>query len=192
MSPRIYISATIIAALSLVYGFSAFANVDISFGGAQSTPNPTTSTSAAAYRPPDRPMPALMPSLISPESDDGEKTLKSFQTISDAFSDVDINFEQLEKKTVSQRRKELEYYSKSWTTSKSSSSYDSGDNQQQNNTVKHPSKTSTAAATWAKSSLSKSRGNSAKEKKMVEPTLRLKGNKSLAQKFASLVKAFDD
>ncbi len=29
MSPRIYISATIIAALSLVYGFSAFANVDM-------------------------------------------------------------------------------------------------------------------------------------------------------------------
>jgi len=29
MSPRIYISATIIAALSLVYGFSVFANVDM-------------------------------------------------------------------------------------------------------------------------------------------------------------------
>ncbi len=164
---------------------SAFANVDISFGGAKSMPHPTANAIAVASRPTDQPMPVL----ISPESDDGEKTLKSFQTISDAFSDVDICFEQ--EKTVIQRRKDLEYYSKSWTTSKSSS-YDSGDNQQLH--ADHPSTSNVAAATtkWAKSSLSKSRGNPTKEKKMAEPTLRLKGNKSLAQKFANLVMAFDD
>ena len=163
---------------------SAFANVDISFGGPKSISHPSENVAAVASRPTDRPMPGL----ISPESDDGEKTLKSFQTISDAFSDVDVCFEQ--EKTVSQRRKDLEYYSKSWTTSKSSS-YDSGDNQQLQ--AKHQSTANVAAATkWAKSSLSKSRGNTTKEKKMAEPTLRLKGNKSLAQKFANLVKAFDD
>ncbi len=165
---------------------NAFANVDISFAGAKTaTSHPTTNTTAAAHsRPKDRPM----PSLISPESDDGERTLKSFQTISDAFSDVDISFEQ--GKTVSQRRKELEYYSKSWTTSKSTTH--ASDDEQKQNPARQASKTNTAATTWAKSSLAKSRGNTTKDKKIVEPPLRLKGNKSLAQKFASLVKAFDD
>jgi len=90
--------------------------------------------------------------------------------MTNAFSDVDISMEQ---KTVKQRRKELELLSKSMT----GASEDAGDMNQINSSafdwdIDEPAPT--------------------KQKKKTEPTLRLKSNKKLTQKFANLVKAFEN
>jgi hypothetical protein len=91
--------------------------------------------------------------------------------MTNAFSDVDISMEQ---KTVKQRRKELELLSKSMT---GASEEDAGDVNQINSSafdwdIDEPAPT--------------------KQKKKTEPTLRLKSNKKLTQKFANLVKAFEN
>jgi len=147
----------------------AFSNVDISLDGG----NPTT----------DDDDPQLQ-SLESSE-DEAADQLQSLQTISEAFSDVDVSFGQQEK-TVSQRRKELEYLARSWTASKSQSHDD--DDRVATQAPKAVAPATKAA--WARAS---SRLPAMKQKKnKAEPTLRLRGNKSLAKKFASLVKAYDD
>ena len=129
--------------------------------------------------------------------DNGPGGAQSLQTISEAFSDVDDDdvFGQHEK-SVSQRRKELEYLAKSWTASKSqsresdsSSSFKVPPNNK-NGSIKQPPPLLDHPADWTKTP--KSKNTTKEKKKMMEPTLRLKGNKSLAKKFASLVKAYDD
>jgi len=125
------------------------------------------------------------PPLQTFESDpeDNQQSLKS---ISEAFSDVGTNdiFDQQEK-TTSQRRKQLEYLAKSWTADSSSSpNFNGGKKTSLDNTFAQQHK-ATEAADWAKETFKSN--NTSKQ-----PTLRLKGNKSLASKFASLVKAYDD
>jgi len=151
----------------------------------------------------------------------------SLQTISETISNVDVSFDE-EKKTVGQRRKELEYLANNWTNSKSpsphvgsksdtgvgggSSSFAAslakvikrddagGGGGGGGSTIGSSSWTQprslTKAATWANEpQKSTARGVTTvntKYKKVGEPAMRLKGNKSLAKKFASLVKAYDD
>ncbi|KAL7481425.1 hypothetical protein ACHAW6_007111 [Cyclotella cf. meneghiniana] len=106
-------------------------------------------------------------------------------TVSHAFSGVDIDLEP--KKTVSQRRQELENLSRS-RNQKSPG----GEGDQQPHPESREKKIST------KTTISKVHNNQDwattpedKKKAKVEPTLRLKGSKKLAQKFANLVKAFE-
>ena len=146
----------------------AFSNVDISFDSASPAVKELWPKES---RPSDPPLNHLTQSV------DGS----SRQTISEAFSDVDISFGQ--EKTASQRRKELEQLASSWTdgthtTQAASSSWF--------NNEPSPSRTSAGATTTTSTTAS------SKQKRWVEPTLRLKGSKSLAKKFASLVKAYDD
>jgi len=106
-------------------------------------------------------------------SDVGEKGRAQTQNImANAFSDVDISMEQ---KTVRQRRKELELLSKSVT----GASEDAG-NMNQNKS---------SGFDWDRKEEPKK--SPTKQKKRIEPTLRLKSNKKLTQKFANLVKAFE-
>ena len=108
-------------------------------------------------------------------SDVGEKNKARNQNVlANAFSDVDISMEQ---KTVRQRRKELELLSKSMT----GASEDTG-NLNQNNSSAFD------AFEWDREEQQKTHP---KQKKRIEPTLRLKSNKKLTQKFANLVKAFE-
>jgi hypothetical protein len=106
-------------------------------------------------------------------------------TVSQAFSGVDIDLEP--KKTVSQRRQELENLSRS-RNQKSPG----GEEDQQPHPISREKKINTKSTfsilhsnqDWATSPEDK-------KKVKVEPTLRLKGSKKLAQKFANLVKAFE-
>ena len=141
----------------------AFSNVDISLDDA----NPISSS-----------VPTQSYSIDEPQS--------SLQTISQAFSDVNISLEH--DKTVSQRRQELEYLSKSWTDKTSSDSTDRASNANADERLE-------IAPSWLTNN-DKKYGNQAaqtsKLKKTMEPKLRLKGSKKLTQKFASLIKAFED
>mmetsp|Transcript_37074 Transcript_37074/g.63052 ORF Transcript_37074/g.63052 Transcript_37074/m.63052 type:complete len:386 (+) Transcript_37074:302-1459(+) len=117
-----------------------------------------------------------------------EEVQSPLETISEAFSDVDVGLER-QQKTVSQRRKELEYLSKNWNQSKSQDIGSGSSNfvtAQNENSANQPRK-SAISTHW-----SNEPKKPATKKKLGEPTLRLKGNKSLAKKFASLVKAYDD
>ena len=110
-----------------------------------------------------------------------EMSKSPLQTISEAFSDVDISFEQ--EKTVTQRGRELEYLAKSWTTSSQT------ENDATPANAKNTDKRKVAASSsvdWAHDPKDTNQG-----KKKAEPSLRLKGNKKLAQTFASLVKAYE-
>ena len=107
----------------------------------------------------------LLSKAFSDIDENGEKQGKN--TMSNAFSNVDIKMEQ---KTVSQRRKELELLSKTFAAS--SEDEDKVDQ----NTFGWDTKPQRAAP---------------KDKKKAEPTIRLKSNKKLTQKFANLVKAFE-
>ena len=99
------------------------------------------------------------------------------------FSAADVEPEP--KKTVRQRRQELEYLAKSWG--------EKSPGDQENDFVKHsstsPHKQSSSKNAnqydWATTP------EEEKKKTKAEPTLRLKGSKKLAQKFANLVKAFE-
>ena len=171
----------------------AFSDVDISFEGSR----PIEKASRRLIEQSRRPMIGNEPPLQSPAS--LEEAQSSLQTISKAFSDVDVSFEN-DKKTVSQRRKELEYLSKTWTKSQTqdngstSGGAGGGGMTSQNKNVTAAQQQQPKATTWANEpQKSPSRvAATTKYKKVSEPTVRLKGNKSLAQKFASLVKAYDD
>lgn len=115
----------------------------------------------------------LLAKAFSDVGDTGRATNVSRTVVSNAFSNVDISMEP--KKTVSQHRQELEMLSKSWAGTESE---DYVTNQQQN---------PYNALGWTSEESKKS----PKQKKKMEPTLRLKGNKKLTQKFANLVKAFE-
>lgn len=134
---------------------SAFSDVNISFGDAGTSQD-------------------LLAKAFSDVGDTGRATNISKNVVSNAFSNVGISMEP--KKTVSQRRQELEMLSKSWA---GAASEDDAANQQQN---------PYNALGWTSEEAKKS---SPKQKKKMEPTLRLKGNKKLTQKFANLVKAFE-
>ncbi|KAL7468096.1 hypothetical protein ACHAXS_008330 [Conticribra weissflogii] len=140
----------------------AFSNVDISLDEA-----PRTLTSI-------KPNDSI--SIEGPQS--------SLQTISQAFSDVDISLEHM--KTVKQRKKELESLSKS-LVNKASNDSTIGTK----NGTKPEEK---CTPTWLNQDVRKdASGNcTSKPKKMMEPKLRLKGNVKLTQKFARLMKAFED
>ncbi len=128
---------------------SAFSDVNISFGDTGATQD----------------------LLAKAFSDVGQKCKEKKQNaVTNAFSDVDIS---MEKKTVSQRRKELELLSKSMT----GASDDDAGNLNQN---------TSSAFDWDIDDPTPT-----KQKKKSEPTLRLKTNKKLTQKFANLVKAFE-
>lgn len=137
-----------------------------------------------------------------------EEYQSSLQTMSEAFSDVDAGLLDQEKKTVQQRKKELEYLARSWTRSydnEGSVNDDDGGGAGMSGFVTN-NKTATAktAATtqerppttkttfWTNSNGPSSQKANKFKKVTGEPTLRLKGNKSLVQKFASLVNAYDD
>jgi hypothetical protein len=92
------------------------------------------------------------------------------ETISEAFSNIDVGFGQ--DKTVSERRKQLEYLSQSWVDDKNSRMHES-------------SKARLAFVA------SKNKPEEKKSKLTGVPAIRLKGNKNLAQKFARLVNAFE-
>jgi len=178
----------------------AFSNVNISLEGTSARPSSTMEKSRL-IRPSQDNDPPLQ-HLTSSEGEEEEDPVQSLQTISEAFSDVDIPLEQ--EKTVSQHRKELEYLAKSWTASSQSNGGSGNDKGRGNNSDISTSFVSdqcqapkAVAATWAQDPKKAHRTNSVtaiskQKKKRVEPSLRLKGNKSLAQKFASLVKAYDD
>jgi hypothetical protein len=134
---------------------SAFSDVNISFGDAGTSQD-------------------LLAKAFSDVGDTGRATNISKNVVSNAFSNVDISMEP--KKTVSQRRQELELLSKSWA---GDASEDDAASQQQN---------PYNALGWTSEESKKS---PPKQKKKMEPTLRLKGNKKLTQKFANLVKAFE-
>lgn len=103
----------------------------------------------------------------------------SLDAVSQAFSGVDINLEQ--EKTVSQRRQELEYLSKSWN--KSSDDENGADYSKPAAPKTKASPNASASNTdWA---------SAPSTKKKAEPKLRLKGSKKLTQRFASLVKAYE-
>jgi len=136
--------------------------------------------------------PPLQTFESDPEDKDNPQSLKS---ISEAFSDVGTNdiFAQQEK-TSSQRRKQLEYLAKSWTADSSGSpNFNGGKKSSLDNTFAQQHK-ATEAADWAKETFKSNNTSKQKKIKKSEPSLplRLKGNKSLASKFASLVKAYDD
>jgi hypothetical protein len=59
------------------------------------------------------------------------------------------------------------------------------------NEEKIPNSEIFAGSAWVRDSLHKTQATSANQKKKVEPTMRLKGNKNLAKKFARLVNAFE-
>ncbi len=112
------------------------------------------------------------------------------ETISEAFSDVDISFGQ--EKTVSERRKQLEYLSASWVEDKKSRVHESSKVAPKiKNEEKIRNSEIFAGSAWVRDSLHKTQATSANQKKKVEPTMRLKGNKNLAKKFARLVNAFE-
>ncbi|KAL7493462.1 hypothetical protein ACHAWT_002458 [Skeletonema menzelii] len=128
---------------------SAFSNVNISFGDAGATND-------------------LLAKAFSDL--DGKGKAQKQNAVTNAFSDVDIS---MEKKTVRQRRKELELLSKSMT----GVSDDDAGNMNQN---------TSSAFDWDIDDPTPT-----KQKKKSEPTLRVKSNKKLTQKFANLVKAFE-
>jgi hypothetical protein len=104
---------------------------------------------------------------------------------SQAFTTVDIDMEP--KKTVRQRRQELEYLAKIWNE-KSPKSED--DAVKPSASLEQPVNTNDSSSNavgnydWAVTPAEK-------KKVRAEPALRLKGSNKLAQKFASLVKAFE-
>jgi len=118
----------------------------------------------------------LLAKAFSDVTENGQA--KNQNVLANAFSDVDINMEQktvTEQKTVRQRRKELELLSKSFTGSSGNAA-----NMNQNNS---------SGFDWDREEEPKN--SPTKQKKRIEPTLRLKSNKKLTQKFANLVKAFE-
>ena len=168
----------------------AFADVDINLEAATAkTTDPSTSLNRSRPK---------VPVLQSLESKGGtvEDPLPTFhhrqpslaacsaslqETISEAFSDVDIGFG--EEKTVSERRKQLEYLSRSWVddqkshmneTSKARSAFFASKNKPEEKTPM------LAGSSWVRESHA-----------TTAPAIRLKGNKNLAQKFARLVNAFE-
>ena len=154
----------------------AFSNVDISLDG--------TSRNMVDVDPPL-------------EQLDSRESKQSLHSISEAFSDVDVDFGQ-EKTTVSQRRAELERLSKSWVMSKTFSNDSSGSSSsfkvppRKNDAEPPQSKNKASWANKPQQQAQKASRFTIKKPKIPEPKLRLKGNKSLAQKFANLVDAFED
>jgi len=183
----------------------AFADVDINLETAITT---TTDPSMSIKQ--SRPVVPLVQSFTA-EEDTVEGPLPSIhhrqipstaecsaslqETISEAFSDVDISFGQ--EKTVSERRKQLEYLSASWVEDKKSRLHESSKGRsafvapKNKNEEKIPKSEIFAGSAWVRDSLHKTQATSANQKKKVEPTMRLKGNKNLAKKFARLVNAFE-
>jgi len=116
----------------------------------------------------------------------------SLQTISEAFSDVDSSLLDQEQRTVQQRRNNFKRLTKSWTRL------------QDNNDSKKEDQSAGGArlsgfVTNGKTSDDKNSSTSHKPHKLNnskqfkgEPTLRLKANKSLAQKIACLVTAYEE
>ncbi|KAL3787710.1 hypothetical protein HJC23_012136 [Cyclotella cryptica] len=101
-------------------------------------------------------------------------------TVSEAFFGVDIDLEPT--KTVSQRRQDFEYQTRSWNQKSPG-----GDEDQQIPPISKEKEIRSKVDSnqgWAMTPKDKKRAK-------VEPTLRLKGSKMLAQKFANLVKAFE-
>ena len=96
------------------------------------------------------------------------------EEISEAFSDVDISFGQ--ENTVTVRRNQLEHLSSSWV-----------DNSRTNETGKKSSSAIGTPKNKNSDFACKLRGSL----KKVEPPIRLKGNRSISQKFANLVNAFE-
>lgn len=133
---------------------SAFSDVNISFGD---NTGATRDLLANAF------------SDLDKKVSDIDKKVQNQNVVSNAFSDVDIS---MERKTVSQRRKELEQLSKSMTGAS-----EDGGNMNQNRKSPFDWDIDDPAP--------------AKQQKKTEPTLRVKGNKKLTQKFANLVKAFE-
>lgn len=135
---------------------NAFSDVNISFGDNNGA---TQDLLAKAFSDLDKKVSDI----------DNKVRVQNQNVVTNAFSDVDIS---MERKTVSQRRKELEQLSKSMTGAS-----EDGGNMTQN--TKSP-------FDWDIDDPAP-----AKQQKKTEPTLRVKGNKKLTQKFANLVKAFE-
>jgi hypothetical protein len=183
----------------------AFADVDINFDAATTaTTNPSMSLKQSrrvvplvqSFAAEEDTVEVPLPSVHHHQTPLSAECSASLQeTITDAFSDVDISFEQ--GKTVSERRKQLEYLSASWVEDKKSRMHQSSKGRsafvapKNKNEEKIPKSEILAGSAWVRDSLHKTQATSANQKKKVEPTIRLKGNKNLAQKFARLVNAFE-
>ena len=183
----------------------AFADVNINLEAATTT---TTDPSMSLTQ--SRPVVPLVQSFTA-EEDTVEGLLPSIhhrqipssaecsallqETISEAFSDVDINFGQ--EKTITERRKQLEYLSASWVEDKKSRMHETSKGRsafvapKNKNEEKITKSDFFAGSACVRDSLHKTQATSANQKKKVEPTIRLKGNKNLAQKFSRLVHAFE-
>ena len=116
------------------------------------------------------------------------------EEIAEAFSDVDISFheqhQQGKSSTVNERKKQLEYLSSSWVNN-----YNNTHTTSMNDTTNSSKKQSTSiASSSAKSNKSSDFAGKLRESlkiKKIEAPIRLKGNRSLSQKFANLVNAFE-
>ena len=112
------------------------------------------------------------------------------EEIAKAFSDVDISFHEQQQqgnsRTVNERKKQLEYLSTTWVENYNNT------HTTMNDTTNSSKKQSTSIASSSKSNNSSDFAGKLREKiKKVEPPIRLKGNRSLSQKFANLVNAFE-
>jgi len=132
--------------------------------------------------------PRLQTSNAPNESRSIEGPQSSLQTISQAFSDVDISLDHM--KTVKQRKKELESFSKSLASKGLNDSTNGTKNERKNGTINEAE----SQPTWLNQDDRKDTSDTGKSKpkKIMEPMLRLKGNTKLTQKFARLMKAFED